>query len=161
MKKQIMSNLGPVGDKKMDKDGETTKIVYTMEREKGGHKSDDITATPARAEVTPNGKHRRERKQEAPKKPRAIIKKGLKDYFGESKRIPALSMEGDPVSTVVHRRDSRGTKSPRAERVSNDAGQNKKPRSDDKDSEEEEKKKGTKAQGGRRNREDLRSTLNQ
>jgi hypothetical protein len=132
----------------MDEDGEITKIVDTTEREKGGHKIDDITATPARAEVTPNGKLCRECKQEAPKKIRGIIKKGLKDYFGEGNRTPAPSMEADPVSTVVHRRDSRGTKSPRAERASNSEGQNKKPRSDNEDLEEEENTKGKEGSWG-------------
>jgi hypothetical protein len=58
-------------------------------------------------------------------------------------------MEGDPVSTVVHRCNSQGTKSPRAERASNNAGQNKKPRLDNKDSEEVENKKGMEGSGGK------------
>jgi hypothetical protein len=40
----------------MDEDGETTKIADTTESGKGARKRDDITATPARAEVTPNVK---------------------------------------------------------------------------------------------------------
>jgi hypothetical protein len=70
------------------------------------------------------------------------VKKGLKDYHGVGKRIPAPSMEGDPVTTVVQRRDSQGAKSLRAEGASNDEGQNKKPRSDDEDLEGEEIKQG-------------------
>ncbi len=86
---------------------------------------------------------------------RGDVKKGLKDYFGVGKRIPAPSTEGDPVTMVVQRRDSRGAKSLRAEGVSNDEGQNKKPRSDNEDSEGEENNQGRKAWRGRRDREDL------
>ncbi len=90
----------------MAEDRETTKIVDTTERGKDAHKSNDITATPMRVEVTPNGKQSRECQQEPPKKSRGDVKKGLKDYFGVGKRIPAPSTEGDPVTTVVQRRDS-------------------------------------------------------
>ncbi len=55
--------------------------------------------------MTPNRKQGRERKQKAPKKLRGIVKKGLDDYFGKGKRIPALSTKGDPVTTVVQRSD--------------------------------------------------------
>ncbi len=71
------------------------------DRGKGTRKSNDITATLARVEVTPNGKQHREREKEVPKKSRGIIKKRLKDYFGKGTRIPAPSMEGDQVRTVV------------------------------------------------------------
>ncbi len=113
----------------------------TTERGKAARKNDNITNTPARAKVTPNGKQNRECKQDPPKKSRGDIKKGIKDYFGEGKRVSAPSTEGDPVTTVVQRHKSRGAKSSRAEGSSNDKGQNKKPRSDDKNSEEDEGKK--------------------
>jgi hypothetical protein len=69
----------------MAKDRVTTKIVDTTERGKDARKSDDITATLMRAEVTPNGKQSRERQQEPPKISRGGVKKGLKDYFGVDK----------------------------------------------------------------------------
>ncbi len=120
---------------------EEEKVEDTMERGKAARKSDDITDTPARAKVTPNGKQNREREQDPPKKSRGDIKKGIKDYFGKGKRVSAPSMEGDPVTTVVQRCKSHGTKSSRVEGLSNDKGQNKKPRSDDKNSGEDEGKK--------------------
>jgi hypothetical protein len=128
----------------MAKDGEPTGAADTTKRGKGTRKSADITATPMRAEVTPNRKQGRERKQEAPKKSRGIVKKGLDDYFGKSKRIPTPSMKGDPVTTVVQRCNSRGAKSLRTESANNDKGQNKKPRLDDKDSAGEENQEGKK-----------------
>jgi hypothetical protein len=79
------------------------KVEDTTERGKAARKSDNITNTPARAKVTPNGKQNREREQDPPKKSRGDIKKGIKDYFGKGKRVSALSMEGDLVTTVVQR----------------------------------------------------------
>jgi hypothetical protein len=120
---------------------EEEKVEDTRERGKAACKSDDITNTPARVKVTPNGKQNREREQDPPKKSRRDIKKGIKDYFGKGKRVSAPSTEGDPVTTVVQRRKSRGAKSSRAEGSSNNKGQNKKPRSDDENSGEDEGKK--------------------
>ncbi len=120
---------------------EEEKVEDTMVRGKAARKSNIITDTPARAKVTPNGKQNRERKQDPPKKSRGDIKKGIKDYFGEGKRVSAPSTEGDQVTTVVQRRKSHGAKSSRAEGSSNDKGQNKKPRSDNKNSGENEGKK--------------------
>ncbi len=57
----------------MAKDGESTGAADTTKRGKGAQKSAGITATPMRAEVTPNGKQGREREQEAPKKLRGIV----------------------------------------------------------------------------------------
>ncbi len=102
-------------------------------RGKGTCKSANITATLMRVEVTLNGKQGREREQEAPKKSRGIVKKGLDDYFGKGKRIPAPSTKGGPVTTVVQRRNSRSAKSLRTESANKDEGQNKKPRSDNED----------------------------
>ncbi len=79
---------------------EEEKVEDTTERGKAARKSDDVTDTPARAKVTPNGKQNRECKQD-PKKSRGDIKKGIKDYFGKGKRVSTLSTEGDPVTTVV------------------------------------------------------------
>ncbi len=120
---------------------EEEKVEDTMERGKAARKSDDITNTLARAKVTPNGKQNRKREQDPPKKSRGDIKKGIKDYFGKGKRVSAPSTEGDPVSMVVQRHKSRGAKSSRAEGSSNYKGQNKKLRSDDKNSGEDEGKK--------------------
>jgi hypothetical protein len=89
-----------------------------------------------------------------PKNLEGEIKKGIKDYFGKGNRVSAPSTEGNQVTTVVQRHENRGTKSSRAEGASNDEGQNKKPRSDDKDSGGEESKKvnegseGKEEQGG-------------
>jgi hypothetical protein len=109
---------------------EEEKVEDMTERGKAACKSNNITDTPARAKVTPNGKQNREREQDPPKKSRGDIKKGIKDYFGEGKRVSAPSTEGDPVTTVVQRCESRGDKSSRAEGSSNNKGQNKKSRSD-------------------------------
>ena len=110
-------------------------------REKSVRKSADITNTPVRATVTPNGKQQREREQDPPKKSRGDVKKGIKDYFGKGKRVLAPSTEGDPVTTVVSRRESRAAKSVRADEDPKiDKGQNKKARSDDEESEDDEGK---------------------
>ncbi len=120
---------------------EEEKVEDTTERGKAACKSDDITNTPARAKVTPNGKQNRECEQDPPKKSRGDIKKEIKDYFGKGKRVSAPSMEGDPVIMVVQRRKSCGAKSSRAEGSSNNKGQNKKSRSEDENSGEDEGKK--------------------
>ena len=104
-----------------------TGAADPTKRGKGTRKSANITATPTRAEVTPNGKQGRERKQEAPKKLQGIVKKRLDDYFGRGKRILVLSTKGDPVTTVVQRRNSCSAKSLRTESANNNKGQNKKP----------------------------------
>ncbi len=127
------------------------KVEDTTERGKASRKSEDITDTPARAKVTPNGKQNRECEQNPPKKSRGDIKKGIKDYFSEGKRVSAPSTEGDPVTTVVQRRKSRGAKSSRAGGSSNDKGQNKKPRSDNKNLGEDN---GTKVNEGTERKED-------
>jgi hypothetical protein len=119
---------------------EEEKVEDTMERGKAACKSNYITNTPARAKVTPNGKQNRGHEQDPPTKSRGDIKKGIKDYFGEGKRVSALSTEGDPITTVVQRRKSRGAKSSRAEGLSNNKGQNKKPRSDEENLGEDEGK---------------------
>jgi hypothetical protein len=119
---------------------EEEKVEDTTEKGKAASKSDNITDTLARAKVTPNGKQNRERKQDPPKKSRGDIKKGIKDYFGKGKRVSAPSMEGDPVTMVVQRRKSHGAKSSRIEGSSKDKGQNKKPRSDNKNLGEDEGK---------------------
>jgi hypothetical protein len=132
---------------------EEKKVEDTTERGKAARKSDDITNTPARAKVTPNGKQNREREQDPPKKSRGDIKKGIKDYFGKGKRVSAPSMEGDLVTTVVQRCKSRGAKSSRAEGSSNNKGQNKKPRSDNENSGEDEGKKVNKGTERKENQE--------
>ncbi len=62
----------------MAKDRETTKIVDTTERGKDACKSEDITATLMRAEVTLNGKQSRERQQEPPKNCLGMLRRGSK-----------------------------------------------------------------------------------
>ncbi len=99
---------------------EEEKVEDTMERRKAARKSNDITNTLARAKVTSNGKQNREPEQDTPKKSQGEIKKGIKDYFGKGKRVSAASTEGNPVTTVVQRRENRGAKSSRAEGASND-----------------------------------------
>ncbi len=156
-----------------------------MEGGKGARKSNDITATPMRMTVTPNKKQQREREQDAPKKSRMVMKKGLKDYFGKGKRTPLPSTKGNPISTVVQRRKEQGDtptgtggdragafnaetdghgvrdntkwstpitkKGNKSLWASNKDGQNKKPRSDDKDSggeESKQRRKGSKEEVG-------------
>jgi hypothetical protein len=128
---------------------EEEKVEDTMERGKAARKSDDITDTPARAKVTPNEKQNKECKQDTPKKSWGEIKKGIEDNFGKGKRVSTLSMEGNLVTMVVQRRENQGAKSSRAEGASNDEGQNKKPRSDDKDLGGEESKKVNKGSEGK------------
>jgi hypothetical protein len=128
----------------MAKDGESTGAADMTKRGKGACKSADITATPMRAEVTLNRKQGREREQEVPKKLRGIVKKGIDDYFGRGKRIPAPPTKGDLVTTVVQRRNSRGAKSLRTESANNDKDQNKKPRSDNENLAGEENQEGKK-----------------
>jgi hypothetical protein len=128
----------------MAKDGELTEAADTTKRGKGARKSAGITATPMRAEETPNGKQGREHKQEAPKKSWGIVKKGLDDYFGKGKRIPAPSTKGDLVTMVVQRRDTRNAKSLRTESANNNKGQDKNPRSENKDSAGEKNQEGKK-----------------
>ena len=79
-----------------------------MEEGKGARKSDDITATPMRTAVTPNNKQQSKRKQEAPKKPRSAMKKGLNNYFGQGKRSPLPSTAGNPIAMVLQRREVQG-----------------------------------------------------
>jgi hypothetical protein len=79
-----------------------------MEEGKGACKSDHITATPMRTAVTPNNKQQNECEQEAPKKPRSAMKKGLKNYFGQGKRSPLPSTAGNPIATVLQRREVQG-----------------------------------------------------
>ncbi len=132
---------------------EEEKGADKMEREKAVRKSGEITETPARATVTPNGKQQNEREQDPPKKSQGDIKKGIKYYFGEGKRVLAPSTEGDLVATVVRRRESRGAKSSRAEEdLIIDKGQNKKLRSDNEESGEDKANTHTKVQKGRRTR---------
>jgi hypothetical protein len=83
-------------------------LTDTLEGGKGACKSNDITATPMRMTVTPNEKQQRKREQDAPKKLRTAMKKGLEDYFGKGKRAPVPSMKGNPISAVVQRRTKRG-----------------------------------------------------
>ncbi len=80
-----------------------------MEEGKGARKSNDITATPMRMAVTPNDKQQSECKQEAPKKPRSAMKKGLKNYFGSGKRSPLPSTAGDSIVTVLQQSEVQGS----------------------------------------------------
>ncbi len=76
---------------------------------KSSHKSVDIATTPMKivaSAVTPNKKQCNKRDQDAPKKSRSNMKKGLAAYFGAGKSVLAPSKEGNPISTVVQRCDS-------------------------------------------------------
>ncbi len=83
-------------------------LTDMLEGGKGARKSNDIMATPMRMTVTPNKKQQRKRKQDAPKKSRTAMNKGLKDYFGKGKRAPVPSTKGNPISVVVQRRTKHG-----------------------------------------------------
>jgi len=76
-----------------------------MEDGKGARKSDDITATPTRIAPTASKNQQSEREQEPPKKPRSVLKKDLTEYFGQGKRTPAPTTEGNPIKTVIQRRE--------------------------------------------------------
>ncbi len=78
-----------------------------MEDGKGARKSDEITATPTRTATT-NKNHQSEREQEPPKKPRSVLKKDLTEYFGQGKRSPVPTTEGNPIETVIQRREMQG-----------------------------------------------------
>ena len=73
---------------------EEEKVEDTTERGKAARKSDDITDTPARAKVTPNGKQNRERKQDPPKKSRGDIKKGIKIILVKAREYPCHQWKG-------------------------------------------------------------------
>ena len=81
-----------------------------MEDGKGACKSDDITATPIREARATSEKQQSEREQELPKKPKSAMKKDLTAYFGEGKRSPGPKTAGNPIETVIQRRElQRGT----------------------------------------------------
>jgi hypothetical protein len=71
---------------------------------KSGRKSNDVTATLMRITalvVTPNKQQHGKQDQDAPKKSRINVKKGLAAYLGAGKRVSAPSKEGNPISRVV------------------------------------------------------------
>jgi hypothetical protein len=76
-----------------------------MEDGKGARKSDDITATVIRKALPTSGKQQSEHEQELPKKPRSAMKKDLTAYFGEGKRSPGPTTAGNPIETVIQRRE--------------------------------------------------------
>jgi hypothetical protein len=157
----------------MAEEGKATKLAEIMEVGRGACKSNDISATLMRKAVTPNNKQQSKREQEAPKKLRSAMKKGLKNYFGQGKRSPIPSTAGNLIATVVQRPNARcgtpmgkggneageegegdkdNTKwltpitkkgSKSLRSASNENGQNKKPRSDNEESEGEESKQKT------------------
>jgi hypothetical protein len=95
----------------MAEDGGKMNSTETTEGGKAGRKSANITASLTRGipkAVTPNGKQPKEREQDAPKKLRTDMKKGLQAYFGAGKRIPAPSNGGNPILAVVQRREGQG-----------------------------------------------------
>ena len=76
-----------------------------MEDGKGARKSDEITATPIRKALPTSGNQQSEREQVLPKKPRSALKKDLTAYFGDGKRSPAPTTAGNPIATVIQRRE--------------------------------------------------------
>ena len=76
-----------------------------MEDGKGARKSNNITATPIRKALPTRGKQQSKRKQELPKKPRSALKKDLTTYFGKGKRSPVPTTAGNPIETVIQRRE--------------------------------------------------------
>jgi hypothetical protein len=95
----------------MAEDGGEMNLIEIKGREKTSCKSTNITATPKRGiimAVMPNGKQMKEQEQEAPKKLQTNMKNGLEAYFGAGIRIPAPSKGGNPILTVVQRRERRG-----------------------------------------------------
>jgi hypothetical protein len=43
------------------------------------------------------------------KKPQSTMKKGLENYFGQGKRSPLPSTAGNPIATVLQRREVQGS----------------------------------------------------
>ena len=76
-----------------------------MEDGKGARKSDNITATPIRKALPTSGKQQSKREQELPKKPRLAMKRDLTAYFGKGKRLPGPTTAGNPIDTVIQRRE--------------------------------------------------------
>jgi hypothetical protein len=76
-----------------------------MEDGKGARKSDDITATPIRKALPTSGNQHSAREQGLPKKPRSALKKDLTAYFGDGKRSPVPTTAGNPIETVIQRRE--------------------------------------------------------
>ncbi len=76
-----------------------------MEDGKGARKSNDITATPIRTVLTTSEKQQSKQEQELPKKPRSVLKKDLTAYFGDGKRSPVPTTAGNPIETVIQRRE--------------------------------------------------------
>ena len=76
-----------------------------MEDGKGARKSDNITATPIRKALPTSGNQQSEREQVLPKKPRWALKKDLTAYFGDGKRSPVPTTAGNPIETVIQRRE--------------------------------------------------------
>jgi len=76
-----------------------------MEDGKGACKSDNITSTSIRKALTTSGKQQSEREQELPKKLRSAMKKDLTAFFGKGKRSPGPTTAGNPIETVIQRRE--------------------------------------------------------
>jgi hypothetical protein len=76
-----------------------------MEDGKVACKSDDITATPIRKALPTSGKQQSKREQELPKIPRSAMKNDLTAYFGKGKRSPGPTTAGNPITTVIQRRE--------------------------------------------------------
>ncbi len=92
----------------MAEEGEATELAGTREGGRGARKRDDISATPMRTAVTHFDKQQSKREQDAPKKLQLAMKRDLKNYFGPGKRSPIPLTAGNPITTVVQRRDERG-----------------------------------------------------
>jgi hypothetical protein len=92
----------------MAEEGEATELAGTREGGRGARKSNDILATPMRTAVTHFDKQQSKREQDAPKKLRSAMKRDLKNYFGPGKRSPIPMTAGNPITTVVQRRDKQG-----------------------------------------------------
>ena len=81
-----------------------------MEDGKGARKSDNIAATPIRKALPTSGKQQSKCEQVLPKKPRSALKKDLTAFFSKGKRSPVPTTAGNPIETVIQRRElQRGT----------------------------------------------------
>ncbi len=78
----------------MAKDGELVGAADMTKRGKGTRKSANITATPMRAEVTPNGKQGREPSRKHPSNHGGLLRRGLRITLVKARESPCCQQKG-------------------------------------------------------------------
>ena len=93
----------PAGPPQYDSDGNENLTDEESEES-------DIAATPIRKALPTSGKQQSKCEQVLPKKPRSALKKDLTAFFSKGKRSPVPTTAGNPIETVIQRRElQRGT----------------------------------------------------